>query len=222
MLFLRFVFSPDLFVYLFLWNGKASGYRRFSSFPLFVSLFLCSSCTITLIISTVKRRVLIILWRFCERYEPCKMVKKDALLVYLQRRLFLLFYRATALQRGNSFPSCAWRNILFRTRFSWFDHIFTTNSWKNIFVWFSYYSSSLLLSDFRHTCYFLLFSLPLWENNFKHKAINEQISNFAQTYPTNLKASSNEALLFMRRYRFANCSCFSCCFKDAYPSSNVQ
>ena len=37
------------------------------------------------------------------------MVKKDALLVYLQRRLFLLFYRATALQRGNSFPSCAWR-----------------------------------------------------------------------------------------------------------------
>lgn len=56
----------------------------------------------------------------------------------------------------------------------------------------------------------------------KYIAINEQISNFAQTYPTNLKASSNEALLFMRRYRFANCSCFSCCFKDAYPSSNVQ
>ena len=54
------------------------------------------------------------------------------------------------------------------------------------------------------------------------ESINEQISNFAQTYPTNLKASSNEALLFMRRYRFANCSCFSCCFKDAYPSSNVQ
>ena len=56
----------------------------------------------------------------------------------------------------------------------------------------------------------------------RKKTINEQISNFAQTYPTNLKASSNEALLFMRRYRFANCSCFSCCFKDAYPSSNVQ
>lgn len=57
---------------------------------------------------------------------------------------------------------------------------------------------------------------------FNFITINEQISNFAQTYPTNLKASSNEALLFMRRYRFANCSCFSCCFKDAYPSSNVQ
>ena len=39
-------------------------------------------------------------------------------------------YRATARQRGNSFPSCAWRNIYFRTQFSWFDHIFTTNSWK--------------------------------------------------------------------------------------------
>ena len=25
-------------------------------------------------------------------------------------------YRATARQRGNSFPSCAWRNICFRTR----------------------------------------------------------------------------------------------------------
>ena len=59
-------------------------------------------------------------------------------------------------------------------------------------------------------------------SSFGFIAINEQISNFAQTYPTNLKASSNEALLFMRRYRFANCSCFSCCFKDAYPSSNVQ
>ena len=62
----------------------------------------------------------------------------------------------------------------------------------------------------------------LQNNRFKVSTINEQISNFAQTYPTNLKASSNEALLFMRRYRFANCSCFSCCFKDAYPSSNVQ
>ena len=137
---------------LFLWNLGYSESHGTYFFVLFLFPFLCSSCNITLIISTVKRWVLIILWRFCERYEPCKMVKKDALLVYLQRRLFLLFYRATALQRGNSFPSCAWRNILFRTRFSWFDHIFTTNSWKNIFVWFSYYSSSLLLLDFRHTC----------------------------------------------------------------------
>ena len=56
----------------------------------------------------------------------------------------------------------------------------------------------------------------------KYVTINEQISNFAQTYPTNLTASPTAALLAMRRYRFANCSCFSCCFKDAYPSSNVQ
>ena len=46
------------------------------------------------------------------------MVKKDALPVYLQRRLFLLFYRATALQRGNSFPSCAWRMPLLHRNFS--------------------------------------------------------------------------------------------------------
>lgn len=70
------------------------------------------------------------------------------------------------------------------------------------------------------THYFI--SAQYWKSNFELVTINEQISNFAQTYPTNLKASSNEALLFMRRYRFANCSCFSCCFKDAYPSSNVQ
>ena len=35
--------------------------------------------------------------------------KIKALQVYLQRRLFLLFYRATARQRENSFPNCAWR-----------------------------------------------------------------------------------------------------------------
>ena len=56
--------------------------------------------------------------RFCERYKPCKMVKINALQVYLQRRLFLLFYRATALQRGKSFPSCAWRMPLLHRGFS--------------------------------------------------------------------------------------------------------
>ena len=46
------------------------------------------------------------------------MVKKDALLVYLQGHLFLLFYRATALQRGKSFPSCAWHMPLLHRDFS--------------------------------------------------------------------------------------------------------
>ena len=82
------------------------------------------------------------------------------------------------------------------------------------------------LLDYLNNCYREPISGVLIEEqlggNFDYLTINEQISNFAQTYPTNLKASSNEALLFMRRYRFANCSCFSCCFKDAYPSSNVQ
>ena len=56
--------------------------------------------------------------RICERYEPCKIAKMNALQVYLQRRLFLLFYRATARQRGKSFPSCAWRMPLLHRDFS--------------------------------------------------------------------------------------------------------
>ena len=36
----------------------------------------------------------------------------------LARTSFLLFYRATALQRGNSFPSCAWRISQLHRNFS--------------------------------------------------------------------------------------------------------
>lgn len=84
---------------------------------------------------------------------------------------------------------------------------------KTLFISLNFVSIGLLI-----ICFLTIYVLVL----LNLLTINEQISNFAQTYPTNLKASSNEALLFMRRYRFANCSCFSCCFKDAYPSSNVQ
>ena len=91
---------------LFLWNLGYQESHRTYFFVLFLFPFLCSSCNITLIISTVKRWVLIILWRFCE---------------------------ALILRASQGFFTC------FRTRFSWFDHIFTTNSWKNIFVWFSYH-----------------------------------------------------------------------------------
>lgn len=103
---------------LFLWNLGYQESHRTYFFVLFLFLFLCSSCNITLIISTVKRWVLIFLWRICERYEPCKIAKMNALQVYLQRRLFLLFYRATARQRGKSFPSCAWRMPLLHRDFS--------------------------------------------------------------------------------------------------------
>ena len=87
---------------------------------------------------------------------------------------------------------------------------------QRLFSWFDSYD---IYDEAGNTVYVVKGQLS-WGH--KLVTINEQISNFAQTYPTNLKASSNEALLFMRRYRFANCSCFSCCFKDAYPSSNVQ
>lgn len=85
---------------------------------------------------------------------------------------------------------------------------------------FSYKDIPMLVIGALIALYAIYIIIICFKNVFL--TINEQISNFAQTYPTNLKASSNEALLFMRRYRFANCSCFSCCFKDAYPSSNVQ
>ena len=91
--------------------------------------------------SIINRWVLIFLWRICEpknlwTLRAMQNSKNNALQVYLQGRYFCYFI---GRQRGNLFPRCAWRNILFRTQFSWFDHIFTTNSWKNIFVWFSYH-----------------------------------------------------------------------------------
>ena len=56
--------------------------------------------------------------RICERYEPCKMVKKTPCKFTCKAVFFLLFYRATALQRGKSFPSCAWRMPLLHRDFS--------------------------------------------------------------------------------------------------------
>ena len=121
---------------LFLWNLGYQESHRTYFFVLFLFPFLCSSCNITLIISTVKRWVLIILWRFCERYEPCKIAKITPCR-FTRKGIYFCYF--IGRQRGNLFPRCTWHNILFRTQFSWFNHIFTTNSWKNIFVWFSYH-----------------------------------------------------------------------------------
>ena len=91
--------------------------RNFSVFLL--SLFLCSSCNIALIISHVKHRVLIILWKICERYEPCTFTWKSHLSSLLDKDgSFMKMYRATARQRGKSFPSCAWRLPLLHRDFS--------------------------------------------------------------------------------------------------------
>lgn len=51
--------------------------------------------------------------------------------------------------------------------------------------------------------------------NFKNTTINEQISNFAQSYPANSITASIEAPLLINRYRFVSCSCFSCFCKKA-------
>ena len=95
-----------------------------------LSLFLCSICTIARIISTVKRWVLIILWRFCE---------------------------ALILRASQRFFTC------FRTRFSWFDHIFTTKSWKNIFGW--------MLLNWWKFCSGLMNLIPVWSISFNQKLI---------------------------------------------------
>ena len=49
----------------------------------------------------------------------------------------------------------------------------------------------------------------------KYTTINEQISNFAQSYPANSITASIEAPLLINRYRFVSCSCFSCFCKKA-------
>ena len=53
-----------LFVFLELWSRYE--FSEPFRFPLFCTPFLCSSCNITLIISHVKRWVLIILWKKCD------------------------------------------------------------------------------------------------------------------------------------------------------------
>lgn len=53
------------------------------------------------------------------------------------------------------------------------------------------------------------------KQKFLLKTINEQISNFAQSYPANSITASIEAPLLINRYRFVSCSCFSCFCKKA-------
>lgn len=53
------------------------------------------------------------------------------------------------------------------------------------------------------------------EHRIGYNTINEQISNFAQSYPANSITASIEAPLLINRYRFVSCSCFSCFCKKA-------
>ena len=84
------------------------------------------------------------------------MVKINALQVYLQRRPFLLFYRATARQRGNSFPSCAWRisqlhrdfSLAFALDFLDLTTFYDKSSEKYIrLIFLLHFSSNIIFSD---------------------------------------------------------------------------
>ena len=112
-------------------------------------LFLRSGYVIALLISTVKRRVLIFLWRICERYEPCTFTWKSHLSSLLDKDgSFMEMYRATALQRGKSFPSCAWRMPLLHRDFSLaFALDFLTTFYDNDF-WFISQQSQFLTGSF--------------------------------------------------------------------------
>lgn len=78
-----------------------------------------------------------------------------------------------------------------------------------------------LIKTRRHKIYILviaaifsiIFMFIPFENLFI--TINEQISNFAQSYPANSITASIEAPLLINRYRFVSCSCFSCFCKKA-------
>ena len=97
-------------------HQNETSFRRISSDW---SPFLCSKCNIAPIISSVKRCVLIFLWTFCERYKPSTFTWKSHLSSLLDKDgSFMEMYRATARQRGKSFPSCAWRMPLLHRDFS--------------------------------------------------------------------------------------------------------
>ena len=130
---------------LFLWNLGYSESHRTYFFVLFLFPFLCSSCNITLIISTVKRWVLIILWRFCEprfceRYEPCTFTWKALFQACLVKRAFS--WKCIGRQPDSEgIYSRAVHGVISQLHSDFLDlttflrQIFG----KNIFVWFSYH-----------------------------------------------------------------------------------
>ena len=66
------------------------------------SLFLCSVCTITCIISTVKRWVLIILWRICEALILCNVINlKQTIFILKKLDVFCFFLYAYIVKKNH-------------------------------------------------------------------------------------------------------------------------
>ena len=66
------------------------------------SLFLCSVCTITRIISTVKRWVLIILWRICEALILCNVINlKQTIFILKKLDVFCFFLYAYIVKKNH-------------------------------------------------------------------------------------------------------------------------
>ena len=125
--------------------------------------------------SIIKRWVLI----FCEEFVNATSHAKwwkNALQVYLQGRLFLLFYRATALQRGKSFPSCAWHISQLHRDFQLLLH-------GGFLVWPHFYDKFLekyirliFLPHFTTTAYGLYHSrYGFWQVHFRHLILHMRL-----------------------------------------------
>ena len=66
------------------------------------SLFLCSVCTITRIISTVERWVLIILWRICEALILCNVINlKQTIFILKKLDVFCFFLYAYIVKKNH-------------------------------------------------------------------------------------------------------------------------
>ena len=89
-------------------------------FYLLISLcpLLCSRCNITPIISHVKCWVLKICEHFVNATSHAFDTKRAPASSLAKEFFFAGKHRATALQRGNSFPSCAWHIPLLHRDFS--------------------------------------------------------------------------------------------------------
>ena len=138
--------------------------------------FLCSSCNITLIISTVKRWVLIILWRLCERYEPCKMVKKTPCKFTCKDVFFCYFIGRQPYSEGSL--SRAVHGVC-----HYFTGIFHLLSHSIFLVWPHFYDKFLekyicliFLPHFTTTAYGLYHSrYGFWQVHFRHLVLHMRL-----------------------------------------------
>ena len=104
--------------------------------------------------------------RICERYEPCKIAKNNALQVYLQGRLFLLFYRATARE----FYSLAVHGVTFSFALNFLD---LTTFLRQILG--KIYSSDFLTTFYDNGLWFIPQQVSFRQIHFRHLILHVRL-----------------------------------------------